>query len=237
MNERRATLGFCVVAALAVSTVWLDAQRGGPAVAHPDFSGYWELRLDSFNVPAATLTPHATAAMAAQAKNDADALSRCALLGMPALMNDRAPLDVRHSSRVIGMVAKSPSSTRYVYLDGRSHPPDDELEGTTNGHSIGRWEGDTLIVDTVGFNDRGVTRIPGGGYRTPGSHLVERYRLLDNGQQLSVVFTWEDRAVFQQPQTYEFRYYRIRQISDPRMFNCVPNPERTRFLTAPPAAR
>jgi hypothetical protein len=199
--------------------------------ARPDFSGYWELRLDSFNVPRAALTPQSLKNAEAQVANDAQALSRCALIGMPGLMDDRAPLDIRHAATVIGMVAKSPSSTRYIYVDGRTHPPADELEATTNGHSIGRWEGETLVVDTVGFNNRGVTRIPGGGYRTPSSHLVERYRLLDGGRRLAVQFTWQDPAVYERPHSYEFEYYKVPDISEPRVVNCVPNAERTRFLT------
>jgi hypothetical protein len=150
-------------------------------------------------------------------------------------MNDRATLDIRQGSSVIGMVAKSPSSTRYIYTDGRKHPEADELEGTTNGHSIGRWDGDALLVDTVGFNDRGITAIPGGGYRTTRSHLVERYRLSSDGQQLVVTFTWTDSAVFRRPHTYAFRYYKAASISEPRVTNCIPNDaERARFLSEAP---
>jgi len=146
-------------------------------------------------------------------------------------MEDRAALDIRQSPSVIGIVAKSPSSLRYIYTDGRTHPEKDDGEPTTNGHSIGHWEGDTLVVDTVGFNDRGVRSIPGGGMRTPDSHLTERYRLMDGGQRLSVTFTWDDPSVFQKPHTYEFRYYKIRQMSEPRVYNCNPNDaERATFL-------
>jgi hypothetical protein len=65
-------------------------------------------------------------------------------------------------------------------------------------------------VDTRGFEPtRGITAIPGGGFRTATSHLVERYRLLNNGQVLAVTFTWTDPAVFATPHTYEFRYQRV----------------------------
>ena len=172
--------------AIACSSAALFAQ-GTPA--RPDISGYWELRLDSFNVPRALLTPAAQSASDARLKKDLDALRDCVNIGVPALMNDRQTLDIRQSAGVIGMVAKSPSSTRYIYTDGRKHPAADEIEGTTNGHSIGRWDGDALLVDTVGFNDRGITAIPGGGYRTNRSHLVEEYRLSGGGEQLTVTFT------------------------------------------------
>jgi hypothetical protein len=45
-----------------------------------------------------------------------------------------------------------PHSFRVIYLDGRGHPKD--LEPSYYGHSLGRWEGDTLVVETVGFNER-----------------------------------------------------------------------------------
>jgi len=55
----------------------------------------------------------------------------------------------------------------------------------------------------------GWMQIPGGGYRTPDSHLVERYKLLKNGQVLSVISTWSDPKVFAMPRTYEFWYHKI----------------------------
>lgn len=219
--------------AIACSCAAVLAQGAAP---HPDLSGYWELRYDSFNVPRAALTPAAQTATAARLKKDADAMRACINIGMPALMNDHSTLDIRQSPSVIGMVAKSPSSTRYVYIDGRQHPDADELDATTNGHSIGRWEGDALLVDTIGFNERGITAIPGGGYRTTRSHLVEQYRLSADGQQLTVTFTWTDPVVFRQPHVYAFRYYRVPSISEPRTSNCLgSDPERARFLTAAPA--
>jgi hypothetical protein len=220
--------------AIACSIAPMVAQG---ATAHPDLSGYWELRFDSFNVPRALLTPAAQSASDARLKKDLDAVRECVNIGVPALMNDRQTLDIRQSAGVIGTVAKSPSSTRYIYTDGRKHPAADELEGTTNGHSIGRWNGDALLVDTVGFNDRGITAIPGGGYRTNRSHLVEQYRLSGGGQQLTVTFTWTDPVVFRRAHSYAFRYYKVPSISEPRVVNCIGNDtERTRFLNEAPAA-
>jgi hypothetical protein len=149
-------------------------------------------------------------------------------------MGDRAPLDIRQSSTVIGIIAKAPSSTRYIYTDGRTRPAKEDYEPTTNGYSIGHWEGDTLVVDTVGFNDRGATGIPGGGVRTADSHLIERYRLLQGGNRLSVTFTWEDAKIFQMPQTYEFRYYKTPLIGEPRVYPCdAGDSERGAFLMGP----
>jgi len=221
---------------LCLATLLLCAWGAfGQKTAHPDLSGYWELRYDSVKVPPASLTAQRRAAdQDALIRHDLEAIRWCNNVGVPALMGDRSPLDFRQSPAMIAMVAKPQSSTRFIFTDGRTHPAKEDLDPTTNGNSIGRWEGDTLVVDTVGFNDRGVTRIPGGGVRTPDSHLTERYRLLNGGQQLSAMFTWEDPKVFEKPHTYEFRYYKVARITEPRMYACdATDAERAKFLLEP----
>ncbi len=61
---------------------------------------------------------------------------------------------------------------RQVFMDGRPHPPADEWNPAWLGHSIGRWEGDTLVIDTVGYNE--IT--PGFAVHTEKLHVVERWR-------------------------------------------------------------
>jgi hypothetical protein len=220
-----------VLAVAAVATAGAAAAQPG-GTTRPDFSGFWELRHDSFSVPRAKLTPGAQAGEAAQVAQDLEAIQRCVPMGVPALMSDRPVLNLQHSPQVIGIVPKGPASVRYIYTDGRPHVPADEWEATTNGHSIGRWESDTLVVDTIGFSDRGVTSIPGGGWRTPDSRLTERFRLLYNGLVLSVTSTWEDARIFAAPHTYEFRYYRVGPANEPRSHNCLAgDQERATFLS------
>ena len=85
-------------------------------------------------------------------------------------------------------------TTRQVFLDGRAHPR--ELEPTWFGHSIGRWEGDTLVVDTVGFNDKSWLGV---AYpHTERMHVVERFRRPDLGH-LELEMTVEDPGAFKKP--------------------------------------
>jgi hypothetical protein len=65
-----------------------------------------------------------------------------------------------------------PRSYRIIYTDGRDHPED--LTPTYYGHSIGHWEGDTLVVDTVGFNEKMWIDREGVPF-TEELHLVERF--------------------------------------------------------------
>ena len=61
-----------------------------------------------------------------------------------------------------------------IYMDGRPHPPEASEFPTWLGHSVGHWEGDTLVVDTVGFNE-GHWLDRSGDVRTSKTHLVERF--------------------------------------------------------------
>jgi hypothetical protein len=82
---------------------------------------------------------------------------------------------------------------RQIFIDGRSHP--DDVNPSWVGHSIGRWEGDDLIVDTVGYNDRGwMNRYP----RTEDLHIVERFTRTEYGRMI-VEVTIEDPTVFKKP--------------------------------------
>ena len=204
-----------------------------------DLSGYWELTyMDSQHVPRAQLAPRVTrAVLDAQAQKDFKAVRWCNILGMPAIMASPRPLDIRQTDRTIVIAAEINAATRYIYLNRATHISNDIFDPTTNGDSIARWENDTLVVDTIGFDpNKGLTAIPGGGFRTANSHLVERFRLLNNGSLLSVSFTWTDPGVFRTPHSYEFRYARLPRDYEARLpLNCDPFDEnRTAFLTARP---
>ncbi len=109
--------------------------------------------------------------------------------------------------------------TRTVYMDGRSHPENGER--TNQGHSIGWWEGDTLVVDTVLFadhpsgNGRGV---PSG----PNKHLVERYSLSEDGTRAFVDVLLEDPDYLAEPFSG-----RVEMVYQPHLqlyrYNCDPD--------------
>jgi hypothetical protein len=215
------------------------AQRGGGAMsAAPidphDISGYWELSFDSRHVPPAALAATVTPAMrAAQRKHNEYALRWCNWIGMPAAMDATRPIDIRQGRRQIVMNFESIATPRHIYLDRMKHVDKDVYDPTTMGDSIGHWEGDMLVVDTTGMDGaKGLTVIPGGGFRTSDSRLVERYRLVNNGEVLEVSFTWTDPKVFRTPHSYQNRYYRAPATyeAQPPIW-CDPFDEgRTKFL-------
>ena len=93
------------------------------------------------------------------------------------------------------MVFLYPLHIRRIYIDGRAHPPEDQWLGTWFGHSVGRWEGDTLVVSTVDFN--GLEWLGWPGWLTsPDKHVTERIRRVGN------TLTWDatvDDSIFLQP--------------------------------------
>jgi len=89
---------------------------------------------------------------------------------------------------------------RIVYLDGRGHPENGER--THQGHSIGRWDGDALVVDTTLFSDHPIGNfrgLPSGAQK----HLVERFEPTDDRTQLHVTFRVEDPEYLVDPWTGE----------------------------------
>lgn len=81
-------------------------------------------------------------------------------------------------------------SERIAYLDGRIHPQD--AERTLHGHSIGHWEGATLVVDTMQFADHREGNAMGGLASGAGKHLIERFSLADDHRHLRYEITLED---------------------------------------------
>jgi hypothetical protein len=241
-------LAYVVLASVGVSAAIVHAaqapaQMGAPAMT--EISGNWELSYDSRKVPRARLLPTVTAAKLSQhAKLDAHAIRWCNLMGLPFVMDSGRPIDIREGPTVVMIVAENVPNPRYLYKNRTTHISPDIYDASTLGDSIAHWEGDTLVVDTIGFHPtHGITAIPGGGYRTDKSRLVERYRLVENGSMLSVTSTWTDKTVFAAPQTYEFRYYRLPASYEARAgLLCDPyNQSRADFLGDPlqprPAAK
>ncbi|MDB4512326.1 DUF6152 family protein [Arenicella sp.] len=85
---------------------------------------------------------------------------------------------------------------RTVWMDGRGHP--DPSETIATGHSIGKWEGDTLVVDTANFDyHRSPYQI--GVPSSTQKHVVERYTLIDDGRKMEAEFTLEDPVYLAEP--------------------------------------
>ena len=74
----------------------------------------------------------------------------CLPQGMPGMMGAIYGMEILQTPKIIAISSEFKSGTRRIWMDEKTHPPADELDETFVGHSIGRWEGDVLVVDTVG---------------------------------------------------------------------------------------
>jgi hypothetical protein len=81
----------------------------------------------------------------------------CLPPGGPRLMATPYPMEIiqlPEQKRIVMIFEGATHIWREIYMDGRAHPAGDELNPTYLGHSVGHWDGDTLVVDVVGFNEQ-----------------------------------------------------------------------------------
>ena len=105
------------------------------------------------------------------------------------------PFKIVHSRNLILMLYEVETTFRQIYLDKRAFPVDPSP--TWQGYSVGRWEGDTLVIDTMGFNDRGWLDARGTGHSTE-LRVEERFRRRDYGH-MDLKITLTDPKIFTQP--------------------------------------
>ena len=176
----------------------------------PDLSGLWQgggptedLAVGLAPGETIPLLPEAKKLMAArQSKDDPEA--NCLPTGVPRV----APYPMRivqsptHTkpTHIFFLFEGNIHSYRQIFMDGRKHPEDPDP--TWYGHSIGRWEGDTLVIDTVGFNDRFWFDFRGHPH-TEKLHTIERWTRKDYGT-LENKVTIDDPGAYSRPFTLTF---------------------------------
>ena len=124
-------------------------------------------------------------------KND---MARCVPPGVPRIMWAPLPMMVLQTERKVTFVHEYQHILRHIYLDEPAPNPAD-LDPTFLGESVGRWEGDTLVIDTVGLNDQTVLDRDGMPH-SKAMRVTERVRLIDGGKRL------EDRVTIDDPETF-----------------------------------
>ena len=171
----------------------------------PDFAGVWEL---VFSPPRGgggppeqpALTPEYTAKLKAyQAAGHQDnPTANCLPPGMPQIMNQPYPIEFLMTPGKITLVIEAYSQTRRIFTDGRKHP--DDPDPTFNGHSIGHWEGDTLIVDSVAFSTDTPMAQSWGVRHSDKMRIEERFRLT-GPDTMEIVTTVSDPVALTKPFT------------------------------------
>jgi hypothetical protein len=131
--------------------------------------------------------------------------SRCWMTGVAYLLNPAQPTFILQTPKKVTMIWQMDHQVRHIYMDV---PHSKNPAPTWYGESVGHYEGDTLVVDTIGLN----TKTFVDNYRTPHGdklHVVERYRLTDGGNTLQAEVTIEDPDVFVQPLKVVHRWRKV----------------------------
>jgi hypothetical protein len=135
--------------------------------------------------------------------------SSCMPAGVPVFMTYSRfqPIYFLQSPTEVLIIFSGDQQVRHVYLDV---PHSEHLTPSWYGESVGHYEGDTLVVDTIGQN----TKTFVDNYRTPHSeklHVIERWRLIDGGQMLEVNIRVDDPDTFNEPWLAIQRFRRVQE--------------------------
>jgi hypothetical protein len=147
------------------------------------------------------LSDKACAAVADIAGGRAQETVGCTAIPLPmvTMLAMLRTIDVRDDRVVMKIDSDGTDATRTIHLDLALHPAN--IEPSLFGHSIGRWDGDTLVIDTIAFTPHRI----GIGFGVPsgaGKHLIERLTLTADRLQLRYELTVEDPEYLSAPATY-----------------------------------
>ena len=183
----------------ALAPANLAKQRPKPSF---DLTGTWQHDGPNwrFVPPTFKLTPQAQAhydasqKAAKEGKVYRDDIGQCWPAGMPLIMTRVWPIDMIQLPTAVYMISHFMNSVRIIHTDGRAHSDPDVVVRSFNGESIGRWEGDTLVVDTRHFVDHHHW-MDQGGASIPASEqlrIIERIRMINNNATLEIEYTMTD---------------------------------------------
>ncbi len=134
------------------------------------------------------------------------ARASCTAFGVPNYnLSGNGGIYFLQTPKQVVMIFDADQQVRHIYLNV---PHLAELKPSWYGESVGHYEGDTLVVDTIGLN----TRTFVDNYRTPHSeklHVTERWKTIENGNRLEVAMTIDDPDTFNQPWQAIMRYRRV----------------------------
>ena len=208
--------GGVAILLFAISA-WPDGARG-QSDEIPDFSGNWQLLLAPFScgewnvddfgqqrtgcsMPVDQLPLNERGrAWADYFDEPLSPMWDCASAGLPSLLGDPFPINIRQSTDRVVIFYEHDEYLRTIWMDGRAHPPASDL--FYKGHSIGWYEGDTLVVETTNFTfDPDGLDDHGHIASSPRKRLTERYRRTAP-ESLEMAITVEDSLFLTEPFTW-----------------------------------
>ena len=162
--------------------------------------------------------------VASNSEDNPDA--HCLPLGVMQLHTHGQPRKMIQTQGVIVIIYEANSGLRQIFTDGRSLPKD--AEPWWYGYSVGKWDGDTLVVESTNFRDLGWLDVEGSPLTESGK-IIERYRRPDYGH-LEIEVTIDDPKAYTKPWTVKV-YQRILPDTELIEFVCGENERDDRHLS------
>ena len=172
---------------------WAPRERGAPPVPPPltpEYQKIFDQRIQD----------------AKDGKPSGDLTASCLPQGMPRIMTMTYPMEIMQNDIQLNIFAEWMEQTRRIFIDGRPHPPADELDVTYYGHSIGHWEGDVLVAETVAM--RPETDLEASGLPHSDVTVAKERIWLANDNELRDEITLVDPKAYTHPWTVTKIYKR-----------------------------
>jgi hypothetical protein len=197
------------------------AEASAPAPEH-DLSGVWNMHSppeqrrytgNTYTAQPPEMTPWANEKYMSEKpsngprthslkETDDPVLKLCLPPGTPRIYLQPFPFQIVQTPKEIFMIFEYDHTVRQIFMDGRKHP--DDILPTYMGHSIGHWEGNTLVVDTVGFNDKSWLDRDGHPHSDQ-LHVVERFTRTDFND-MKIGLNMEDAKALAKPWVSELNF-------------------------------
>ncbi len=224
----------------------LSLAVGARAQALPDWSGAWQMNGNTVfdhstvtpangaaGLPGTREAPPYNAEWQARyeariklvaADRSPDPVTTCGTpAGYPRALNAPDAYEFVVRPEQVWIISENGPNIVRVYTDGRTHPPADEVWPTYTGDSIGHWEGDTLVFDTIGLKGGSATIIDRTGIaHSDELHVVTRMRRLDD-KTMEAQFVLTDPVAFTRPWTARKTYRKLAVGSRVYDYACAEN--------------
>lgn len=150
-----------------------------------------------------------------------DPTAGCLPQGMPRIMTMTYPMEIMMNEVQVNIFAEWNGQTRRIFTDGRPLPPEEDLEATYNGTSVGHWEGDVLVARTIGL--RGDTNLESSGLPHSEQLTVAERIWLAGPNLLKDEITLIDPKAFTHPWVVTKAYYRAEAGAELIEYVCLEN--------------
>jgi hypothetical protein len=232
-NKRSLSVAALVVVLLANSAAGAADAASAASASARDFEGTWvDLPTNSPFLLGVDL-PYRPAAQDITATRlelfkighaSASAHLMCRPTGIQGVTSPKGPVLILQTPEKLVFIAEEDREVRRVYLNAE-HPQD--LQPTYSGHSVAKWEGDTLVIDTIGYNGKGQMDEVGNPHGKQ-MHMVQRLTKSADGQYITNEITFNDPEYYTQAFTKTRQWQRISGVKLVD-YNCAENPREDLF--------